>query len=135
MQGVPPSCAILCPFFPLAKVGLFENFLVAHQVAGDGEEVDVYLNLVGDKECVGGMGSSLVDVVPFRDRQIEEGRLGECLLHGALNEAILTRQFGSVKPQGRVRGVLSIAMADLPFILGKMGVSKCGKTNVLSLGL
>ena len=54
---------------------------------------------------------------------------------GHLNEAISTRQFGSVKPQGRVRGVLSIAMADLLFILGKMGVSKCGKTNVLSLGL
>lgn len=59
MQGVPPSCAILCPFFPLAKVGLFENFLVAHQVASDREEADVYLNLAGDEESVGGMGSSL----------------------------------------------------------------------------
>lgn len=84
MQSVPPSCAILCPFFLLAKVGLFENFLVAHQVAGDGEEVDVYLNLAGDEEFVGGIGSSLVDVVPVGDGRIEEGRLGECLLHGAL---------------------------------------------------
>lgn len=84
MQSVPPSCEILCPFFPLAKVGFFENFLVAHQVAGDGEEVDVNLNLTGDEESVGGMGSSLVDAVPFGDGRIEEGRLGECLLHGAL---------------------------------------------------
>lgn len=84
MQGVPLSCAILCSFFPLAKAGLFENFLVADQVAGDGEEADVYLNLAGDEESVGGMGSSLVDVVSFGDGQIEEGRLGECLLHGAL---------------------------------------------------
>ena len=85
MQSVPPSCAILCLFFPLAEVGLFDNFLVAHQVAGDGEEVDVYLNLAGVEESIGGgMGSSLVDVVPFGDGRIEEGRLGECLLHGAL---------------------------------------------------
>lgn len=84
MQGVPPSCAILCPFFPLAKVGLFENFLVAHQVAAGGEEADVYLTLAGDEEFVGGMGSSLVDVVPFGDGRVEEGRFGECLLHGAL---------------------------------------------------
>jgi hypothetical protein len=84
MQSVPSSCAIPCPFFPLAKLELLENFLVAHQVADDGKEVDVYLNLAGDEEFVGGMGSSLADVVPFEDGRIEEGRLGECLLHGAL---------------------------------------------------
>jgi hypothetical protein len=96
MQGVPPSCAILCPFFSLAKVGSPRTFLWHTKSPAMERKGDIYLNLVGDEECVGGLGSSLVDVVPFRDRQIEEGRLGECLLHGALNEAILTRQFGSL---------------------------------------
>jgi hypothetical protein len=123
MQGVPPSCVILSPFFPLAKVGSSRTFSWHTIVTGDGEEADVYLNLASDEESVGGMGSSLVGVVPFGDGRIEEGRLGECLLHRALDEAILARQFGSVKPRGRVRGVLSIAIVDLPFVLGRVGVN------------
>ena len=109
--------------FHLLKWGSSRTFSWHTIVADDGEEADVYLNLAGDEESVGSMSSSLVDVVPFRGRQIEEGRLVECLLHGALDKAILMRQFGNVKPRGRVRGVLSIAIADLPFILGRMGVN------------
>jgi hypothetical protein len=109
--------------FHLPTWGSSRTFLAAHQVASDGEETDVYLHLTGDEESVGGMGPPLADVVPFGDGWIEEGWLGECLLHGVLDGAIFDDAIGSVKLQGRVRGVLSIAMADLPLILGGMGVN------------
>jgi hypothetical protein len=53
--------------FYLAKVGLFEGFVVAHQVAGDGKEADVCLNLAGDEKSIGGMGPFIEDVVLLGD--------------------------------------------------------------------
>lgn len=54
---------------------------MAHQVAGDGNEADVYLNPDGDEKSIGDMGPFIEDVVLFGDGRIERGGLASCLLH------------------------------------------------------
>ena len=59
--------------FYLAKEGLFESFVITHQVAGDGKEANAYLNLAGEEKFMGGMGPFIQDVVPFGDGRVEKG--------------------------------------------------------------
>ena len=90
--------------FYSAKVGLFKRFVVAHQVAGDGKEVDVCSNLAGDEKSMGGMGPFIEDVVLLGDGRIERSVQASVSCIG-IDEA----KFGSVKLQRRGRGVLSIS--------------------------
>jgi hypothetical protein len=69
-------------------MGLFERFVVADDVAGDGEEAEVHLDLAGDEETVRRVRPFFVNVMPLGDRRIKEWGLGEGLLHGAFHKAV-----------------------------------------------
>lgn len=76
------------PFFPQGEDVWGEGARVGADVAGDGEEAEVDLDLAGDEQAVLRLGPEFVDVAELRDRGVEVGALREGFLHGAFHQAV-----------------------------------------------
>ena len=71
------------PLLPESEGVGFERAFVAADVAGDGEEAAVDLDLAGDEETVAGAGPEAVEVFEGFDGRVEVGAFGLRFLHGA----------------------------------------------------
>ena len=76
------------PLLPETEGLGFERAFVAADVAGDGEEAAVNLDLAGDEEAVAGARPEAVEVLEGVDGGVEVGAFGLRFLHRAFYQAV-----------------------------------------------